>query len=433
MFMFTNINIFLIIKLGEKMKKLLKNKIVQLGITAFCVIAACILFGFCLARMDNIIGFFKSLINILMPLIFGFILAYIMHPLVNLFENKVFNRISKDTHRRNLSIFCTFVIIVGALVALISFIIPQLLLSIQSVIVNAPVYLKDLESWIKETFSNSAMEDSILNNYDYITNYLTQALNNVVLPMANGAIAKLSNGIFGIISFIFNFSIGLVFAVYILANTKTFGAGMRKSLCSFIDVEHVNNFIDEVKHVNKVFGQFMVGKICDSGIIGICTLIFLIVFHYPYPLLIAVIICLTDLIPYFGPYIGSIPSVLLILLVDPVKAVTFILFMVILQQIDANLITPRIQKQATGLPSFWVLFAITLFGGLFGIIGMLIGVPCFTIIYELITEHTDKRLAKKNLPVDLESYHNTEELEKELKEESEEEPKITKTKKSKGE
>ncbi len=148
----------------------------------------------------------------------------------------------------------------------------------------------------------------------------------------------------------------------------------------------------------------MIGKICDSGTVGLCTLLFLIIFKYPYPLLIAVIIGLTDLIPYFGPYIGSIPSVLLILLVDPVKAVTFILFMVILQQIDANLITPRIQKQATGLPSFWVLFAITLFGGLFGIVGMLIGVPCFTIIYELFNEFTDKRLKRKNMPTETDYY-----------------------------
>ncbi|MCX4248990.1 MAG: AI-2E family transporter [Bacilli bacterium] len=386
------------------MKKMLENKIVQIGITAFFVIAACILFGFCLFHVSYIFGFLKTLVRILMPLIYGLVLAYIMHPLVNLFEHKVFNKITKNTTKRNLSIFCSFMIIVGILVTLISFIIPQLLLSIQSIIINAPVYFNDLGEWLKNTFTNSEMESSLIDNYKIISEYLTTALNNVVLPIANGALSKLSSGIFGIISFIFNFAIGLVFAIYILANTKTFSAGIRKNLYSIFDVNKVNGFIDEVQHINHVFGQFMIGKICDSGTVGLCTLLFLIIFKYPYPLLIAVIICLTDLIPYFGPYIGSVPSVLLILLVDPVKAVTFILFMVILQQIDANLITPRIQKQATGLPSFWVLFAITLFGGLFGIIGMLIGVPCFTIIYELFNEFTDKRLKKKNLPMETEYY-----------------------------
>lgn len=386
------------------MKKLLDNKIVQLGITAFCVIAGCILFGFVLFHVRYVLDFLHMLTHILMPLIYGLVLAYIMHPLVNLFERKVFNKLTKDTVRRNLSIFCTFVIIVGVLVTLISFIIPQLLLSIQSVIINAPAYLNDLGDWIKNTFTNSDVESSLLNNYELISNYLTTALNNVVLPMADSALSKLSSGIIGFLSFIFNFAIGLVFAVYILANTRTFSAGIRKNLYSIFNVDKVNGFIDEVNHINHVFGQFMIGKICDSGTIGLITLLFLLIFKYPYPLLIAVIICLTDLIPYFGPYIGSIPSVLLILLVDPVKAVTFILFMVILQQIDANFITPRIQKQATGLPSFWVLFAITLFGGLFGIVGLLIGVPCFTIIYELFNEFTDNRLKKKNLPTETEYY-----------------------------
>ena len=165
------------------MKKWLDKKVVQIGVTAFLVIAACILFTFCLLKLDFIAGLIGKLIKILMPLIYGLVLAYIMHPLVNLFERKVFNRITKDTTRRNVSIFCTFVIIVGALVSLISFIIPQLLLSIQSVIVNAPIYLKDLGSWIQDTFTNSEVESSILENYDTVTEYLTTALNNVVLPL----------------------------------------------------------------------------------------------------------------------------------------------------------------------------------------------------------------------------------------------------------
>lgn len=390
--------------IGEIMKKILDNRIVQIGLTAFCVIAACIVFSFCLIHLKTITGFLGKIVSILMPLIYGLVLAYIMHPLVNLFERKVFNKITKETARRNLSIFCTFVIIVGVIVALISVIIPQLLLSIQSIIVNAPVYFKDLGDWLVDLLRNSELESTIMENYDTISEYLTKVLNDAVLPMANSAIANLSNGVFGFISFIFNFAIGLVFAVYILANTKGFAAGLRKNLYSLFNVDRVNNFINEVKHINHIFGQFMIGKICDSGLVGLCTLTFLIIFKYPYPLLIAVIICLTDLIPYFGPYIGTVPSVLLIFLVDPIKALTFILFIVVLQQIDGNLITPRIQKQATGLPSFWVLFSITLFGGLFGLVGMLIAVPCFTIIYELFIELIDNKLKKKNMPTEVDYY-----------------------------
>ena len=132
--------------------------------------------------------------------------------------------------------------------------------------------------------------------------------------------------------------------------------------------------------------------------------LFLLICKYPYALLIATLVGLTDLIPYFGPYIGTIPSALLICMISPVKAITFVLFIVVLQQIDGNFVTPAIQRQATGLPSFWVLFAITLFGGLFGLVGLLIAVPCFTIIYELVIDLVNQRLKNKKLPVETEAY-----------------------------
>lgn len=388
------------------MKKLLENRIVQIGVMAFLVIAASILFYYLIFMIPTIIKFLGKIISIMMPLIVGLILAYIMNPIVKLFESKVFAKIEKNTVKRNLSILCTIVVIVGVIVALISFIIPQLLLSIQSLIVNVPIYAKDIEDALFEWLSNADVESNILENYDNVMGYIIKVLNDVVLPFTNEAVSNLSKGIFGVFSFVFNLVIGTVFAVYILANAKNFGSNIRKYLYSFFNVEKVNGFIDEVKHINHVFGQFMIGKICDSSIVATITLVFLLIFNYPYALLIAVIIGLTDLIPYFGPYIGTIPAALLICLVDPIKALTFILFIIILQQIDGNLITPRIQKQATGLPSFWVLFSITLFGGLFGVIGLLIAVPCFTIIYELVVDYINKRLRNKNLPVNTEFYEN---------------------------
>ncbi|MDE6292618.1 MAG: AI-2E family transporter [Bacilli bacterium] len=386
------------------MKKLLENKIVQIGVTAFFVIAACIVFYYCVINIPLLIRAIGGLITILMPLIFGLVLAYIMHPIVNIFENKVLAKVEKKTLRRNLSILCTLVVVIGVIAALISVVIPQLLESIQSLIINAPTYFKDLENVILNWLRNSSAEQSIVENYDTIVNYIINALNNVVSPMADSAIGKLSSGVFGVFSFVFNLVIGLVFAIYILANTSNFAAGMRKTLYSIFEVDKVNAFIDEIKHINKIFVNFMIGKICDSSIVACVTFLFLVIFKFPYPLLIAVIIGLTDLIPYFGPYIGTVPSALLICLVSPVRAITFVLFILVLQQIDGNLITPHIQKQATGLPSFWVLFAITLFGGLFGVVGLLIGVPCFTIIYELVTETIQKLLKKKNLPAETEYY-----------------------------
>lgn len=389
------------------MKKWIDSKSMKIGLTAFLVIAASVIFTYLVFNISNIVTFLGTIIKILKPLIYGLVLAYIMHPIVHFFEEKVFNNVKKDDTKRNLSILCTIVIVVGVLTTLISIIIPQLLLSIQSLIINIPNYLKDLENYIMNWLNdNSEVKDAVLSNYDMFSGYLTNALQNGVLPVANSTIDKLSSGIFGLFSFIFNFVIGLIFSVYILANTKNFKSGLRKMLYALFDVDKVNNFISGVNHVNNVFTKFMIGKVCDSfGFVMTCTLLFLIVCKYPYALLIAVIIGITDLIPYFGPYIGTIPSALLICLVSPIKAITFVLFIVVLQQIDGNLITPKIQKTATGLPSFWVLFAITLFGGLFGVVGLILAVPCFTIIYEIFNQLIVNRLKKKSLPTEDEDYN----------------------------
>lgn len=388
------------------MKKLLSNKVFQIGLMSFVVIASSILFYYILSSVNGILNFLGNLLDILMPLIIGLVLAYIMNPIVKIFDKKVFKKIKKDKVRRNISILVTVVIIIALLASLISVIIPQLLNSIETLIVNIPDYISNLEKFINSFIDNTELKKLVLSNYDNVADFIINTANNVLLPATDNAIETLGKGLSGFVAAIFNFAVGAVFAIYILANTKEFSASIRRFLYSIFKVDHVNDFLEETNHVNKIFGQFMLGKICGSTLVALMTFTFLMIFNFPYPLLIAVIIGITDLIPYFGPYIGSIPSALLILLVSPIKAISFVLFMVVLQQIDGNFTTPWLQKQATGLPSFWVLFAITLFGGLFGLVGMLIGVPCFTIIYEFINERTKRRLKKKNLPTDVEYYEN---------------------------
>jgi predicted PurR-regulated permease PerM len=363
-------------------------------------------------HIGDFIGMIGGLLKIMSPLIIGLVLAYIMHPIVNLFEENVFKKVTNKTTRRNLSITITMAIIIGLVTALVSIIIPELLTSIKSILVNLPTYLNDLEDIIRNWIADSSIEEQIMSNYENILSSITNNLNDIALPAVNSAINNLGSGLLAVAKGILNWLIGFVFAVYILANTKNFGAGTKKVMYSLFDNNKVNSFIVELKHVNKIFVNFMIGKVTDSSIILLTTFLFLLIFGFPYPLLIAVIIGLTDLIPYFGPYIGTVPSAILICFVSPVKAIIFVLFIIVLQQIDANLITPRIQSNATGLPSFWVLFAITLFGGLFGIVGLLIGVPVFTIIYELVRDFIDKKLAKKNMPIDKDYYEKHDSIEK---------------------
>ena len=390
------------------MKKLLDNKYFQIVISIFIVI----LFYFFVLHIGDAFNVLVYFIGILKPLIIGLVLAYIMHPIVNLFEEKVLKKVTNKTTRRNLAITITLLIIVGLLTTLISIIIPEVLNSIKSIVVNLPSYLNQLEDIIRNWLSDSAIEEQVMNNYDAILDTITNGVNDIALPAVNSAINNLGNGILAVFKGLLNWLIGMVFAVYILANTKNFGAGIKKVLYSLFDVNKVNDMLVEVKHINHIFVNFMIGKVTDSSIILLTTFLFLLICGFPYPLLIAVIIGLTDLIPYFGPYIGTVPSAILICFVDPIKAIVFVLFIVVLQQIDANLITPRIQSNATGLPSFWVLFAITLFGGLFGVVGLLIGVPCFTIIYELVRDMVDKKLARKNMPTDKNYYEKHDSIEK---------------------
>lgn len=395
------------------MKRLFDSRVAQLALVGFLVIAAGIAFYFFMFHLDSIFNAIKSLFKILTPLTIGLVLAYIMNPFVKLFEKNVFKNIKAYNLRRNLSIFCSVVLILGALVALMAVVIPQFLYSAQSLALNIPQYLTNLEGAIKDWIkSNPELEAMIMSNYEALKQQILDALNKTIIPDPGDAFTIFSTGVKEAVSGFFNVLIGVVFSVYILANSSKFGAQIRKSLYSLFDINKVNAVIEEIKHVNHVFNSFMTGKICDSfGFVFVCTFIFLLVFKYPYALLIAVIIGLTDLIPYFGPYIGTVPSALLIFLISPIKALIFIVFIIVLQQIDSNLVTPKIQTQATGLPSFWVLFSIMLFGGLFNLVGILIAVPCFTIIYELVCDYIDSRLRKKNLPEDTEYYYNIDNLE----------------------
>ena len=372
------------------MFKWLGQRNVKIGVTAFLVLLACVVAGFIFYNLGSIVSVIGQFLAIFTPLIIGLVMAYILNPIVKVFENKVFKKIRKDNIRRDLSIAATIILFVALIGAVIGYLIPQLLESILSLITNAPKYLDQSVEFLSKWINNPDID------YSKMTEYLLKILNENVLPNVTSMLNSLGNGLLGFLRAIFNFVIGLVFAVYILSNTKNMAKSSKKILYAFFNDKKVDKFIKKVKHINDIFINFMIGKLADSFcFVFVCTLIFTIVFGYPYPLLIAFMIGVTDLIPYFGPYLGSIPAALLILLVDPVKAVIFVIFMVVLQQIDANLVTPRIQSKATGLPSFWVLFAILVFGGLFKVVGLLIAVPCFTIIYELVVDYIEEKSAAK--------------------------------------
>ena len=240
-------------------------------------------------------------------------------------------------------------------------------------------------------------------------------LNTKLLPQVETWLVALSDGVFGAVKVIFNIAMGFVISIYYLLDKKSFVSGFKRILYALLPTKTVNKILDNARHTDYIFGNFIIGKSLDGLRVGFITFIFLTIFGYPYSLLIGVIIGLTNMIPYFGPYIGTIPSALLILMDSPTKCLIFILFIIALQQVDSYLIEPKLCGSRTGLKSFWVLASILLFGNAFGIVGMLVAVPVFALVYGYFDNLVQNKLLDKKLPSDKESYDDLERINSESK------------------
>lgn len=393
-------------------EKIKENKYFQIGLSAFIVLAAGITFYFMIFKMKDIFEFIGTVISLFTPFIIGFVFAYLLNPIVNFFDKKVFDKLIKDNKKLSnvLSIVLTLFLFLGILILLFSFIIPELLKSIEQLAINLPAYFEDTKKYLLNSFSSPELKTIIVNNYEAINNYLTNIINTSLLPQIDKWLLTLSNGVFGAVKVIFNIVMGFVISIYYLADKTNFIAGIKKVIYSIFNVKTANNIMENTRQANDIFGDFITGKLLDGLIVGTITFIFLTIFGYPYALLIGVLIGITNMIPYFGPYIGTIPSALLILMDNPSKCLVFILFIIGLQQIDSYVIEPRVCGSRTGLKSFWVLASILFFGNVFGIVGMILGVPIFAIIYRYLDNLFLTKLKKKNLPISSDEYLNTERI-----------------------
>lgn len=394
------------------MKDKMQNKYVAWGMTFFCVCAGLMILFFALYRWHHISSLVSTIINILMPFIYGLAIAYLMNPVVKFLENKIFTKLKKkaDTNKkylkvlRVLSLGTSTIIFVGVIFTCMSFLFPEILKSIEMLITNINIYLNNTKEFVSNLFGDSvAISNFINDNYGRFAEFLTGWLND---GMLNDVVTKLGNGIFGTLKVLYNIILGYVVAIYILFDKEKFKAQIKKLLYTFFDNDRVNWIIENTLYTDQVFGEFLSGKLIDSLIIGIICFVFMLLFKMPYALIVSVIVGVTNIIPYFGPFIGAIPSAFLILLVSPGDCVGFLIFIFILQQIDGNIIGPKILGGKIGLSSFWVLFSLLIFGGLFGIVGMIIGVPIFSIVYSFVNGLIKKKLEAKHLPLDSKDYEN---------------------------
>lgn len=392
------------------MKEKLENKYIAWGLTIFSVFAALILLFFAIYRWDLIVDFINTLIVIMMPIIFGFVISYMMSPVLKFFENKVFEPLLKKKLKKKdrvkinrvLSLCTSTIIFWGLLISCISFLIPEMLKSLETLVTNINTYLTNSKELLINLFGGSeSIRIFIDDNYSRFSGFMNDWLNEGIVT---DFMTLLGNSIFGTLRFLYNLIIGYIVSIYILFDKEKFKAQCKKVLYTLFSNDKVNIILENASYTDKVFGGFFAGKLLDSLIIGVLCFVCMLLFKMPYPLIIAVIVGVTNIIPYFGPFIGAIPSALLVFLVDPSMCIWFLLFILVLQQIDGNIIGPKILGGKTGLGSFWVLFSLLIFGGLFGMIGMLVGVPLFSIFYSFINGLIKRRLKEKKLPVDSKDY-----------------------------
>lgn len=379
-----------------------------------------IIVTFTLYKLPMLWSGIAKFIDILKPFIYGAIIAYILMPCYNFFVKHMAKAL-KNSKLKKQSTIAKLVGLLGCMLillllfyAVVGIIIPQLAQSIisiagtQTIGQNAQALFNDFLLKIEE---NPQIYDFSIYIYDSIYDTVADWVENDLMQFSEDVLVSFSGGLMGIINFVKNLAFGVIIAIYIFYGKEGFIAGFKKILYSFFSIDRANIILDDLRLTDKIFGGFINGKLLDSLIIGILSFIILTIIKIPYALLLSVIVGVTNIIPFFGPIIGAIPCAVLLVLIDPIKCVEFIIFAMLIQVVDGYVIGPRILGQSTGLSSFWVLFAILVFGGIFGFVGMVIGVPVFAVIYNFISRFIYNSLSKKGISDEEIDYYSIKSIE----------------------
>lgn len=403
---------------GRRMKKRFRwdKKYLYWGITGFCVIACAILFFMALNYISALGTAVKTLVKILSPFIWGLVICYLLAPLMRALERGAFLPLGRKLYQkskksngerfaRNLSVLVSEIIMLALMAALVYLILPQLYSSLETIVVNSNTYIANITNWVTK----------MLEDYPEIERYASQLLGTVntnlmdwiqgtVLPELGSLVTNVTTGVYYVLMGVYNLVIGIIVSVYILSNLEGFTASAKRMLYSLFPVETAEKIREGLAFTDRTFMGFINGKLLDSAIIGLICYIVCAILKMPYALLVSVIVGVTNVIPFFGPFIGAVPSAIIILMVSPLKCLIFIVFIIILQQVDGNIIGPKILGSSIGINGFWVMFSIILGAGLFGFWGMLLGVPVFVVIYTAINSRIERRLKENDLPWRVEEY-----------------------------
>ncbi len=389
------------------------KKYVTWGIMAFLVLAAAIVLIFLFVQKEDFSDVFDKLTSALAPVIVGGIMAYVMNPLMSFFDRKISHFLLKRAKKkrralsfsRGLSLILTLIVVVLIIGVLVYMLAPEIAKTVKVLTDEVPGQAERFLEWFKNTVGDGSWFGNVLaTGVEKVTLWIEDFIDNGMLSFAGGLLESVASGVISAFSILYNIVIGLVFSIYILLAKERFTASSKKLVFSLFKRKRANRIIRTARDCHRKFTGAITGKILDSAIVGIICFVGMTLFEFPYVALISVIVGVTNLIPFFGPYIGAIPSALLILFVDPLQCLWFVIFIVVLQQIDCNILDPRIVGDSIGLSAFWVLFSCVVFGSLFGIWGLLLGVPATACLQMIFGEIMDSRLHRKGLPSTTEEY-----------------------------
>ncbi|MCR4930418.1 MAG: AI-2E family transporter [Lachnospiraceae bacterium] len=405
------------------------KKYLYWGVTALVVLAIVVLFNFLLNQHVAIKEAATTLVKILLPIILGFVIAFLVNPLMKWFEVSFFAIFDKKAPDRRylpkwkknlyrvLSMVFSYLFILILLACFIIAVIPQISDSIVNISILFPKYKENFQEW----FNNLTLKYPEV--YKYLGNYIKENeaiidnwTDTKLVPWLTQLASKSSVYLVTIFTALKDFVIGFIVSIYVLSKKELFKGQAKKIVYSLFNVKNGNVIIKNVRMASDKFAGFIIGKIVDSLIIGLLCFVGCQIMRMEYPVLLALIIGVTNIIPFFGPVIGAIPCLVLLLVINPLHALYFLIFVIILQQLDGNFIGPKILGSSTGISSFWVIFAITVFGGFWGVPGMIVGVPLMAVIYTLIQSALDIALRNKELSQDTNDYIYLDHIELEDKE-----------------
>lgn len=380
------------------------NKYATMSMYAFLVICASIILYLGIVNMSEIQASISDFLGTLQPFIIGGSLAYILNFILKFYENYILSNEKfkklKKSGKRGIGLVLTYITASIITYLFIQFVLPQLMDSIIGLVNNIPQYVNNVTKYTNDIVDNLNLEPEYI---DLITSKFGEAITHIISIISN-LVPVIGNFILGATSSILNIIIGIIVSIYILIDKEKFMALGKKIVYALCTEERAKFILRLATQSNMTFSRFIGGKILDSFIIGVLTFIVLAIFKMPYVLLISVIIGVTNIIPFFGPFIGGIPAAIIILFVSPIQALWFVIIIIVIQQIDGNIIGPKILGDSIGISAFWILFSLLVAAKFMGFVGMVIGVPLFAIFYSIIKEIIEEKLKKKGLPIETEKY-----------------------------